>query len=76
MERKNQNGLAEKIGQNITQLREKRRISAVDLAKTLSASENRILQFEKGLERPSPEELLAISEALNVKVSQILEDVE
>ncbi|NHN93818.1 helix-turn-helix domain-containing protein [Acetobacter sicerae] len=65
--------LAKKIGQNLIRIREEKGVSVVTLAKAIATPESRILQFEKGLKRPSPEEMLAICKVLNVNISQLLD---
>ncbi|NHN86830.1 helix-turn-helix domain-containing protein [Acetobacter musti] len=64
------------IGNNLSRIRRENGIALSELAAAIDISYDRIAQAEAGRVRLSPEELIAISQFLNIKLSQLLNNLQ
>ena len=63
---------SEKIGLFIKLLREKNKLSQLDLADMLHISRQAISKWERGITVPNPDILLELSTIFNVSINEIL----
>lgn len=68
--------IEQKIGRNLANLRAMRRESTSSLAEASGITEKRIVLAERGLLRLTPEELIALCDALDVMLSQLMAGIE
>ncbi len=64
--------LKREIGQNIRNIRERKGLRQVDVAKEAGISSAHFIRIEEGNANPTVEKIYKIVKALKIKVSQIL----
>jgi len=67
--------LSEKVGLSIRNLRIKQNISLVEMSDKLDVEYNNLIRIEKGRTNPTISTLYKISEALNIKLSDIFNNI-
>lgn len=63
--------LKEQLGQNIRKYRKLNHITQEKLAELVDVEINSISAFERGLYMPSPDNIVKIADALNIKISDL-----
>ena len=68
--------LSKKVGLSIRKLRIKQNISLIEMSDKLDVEYNNLIRIEKGRTNPTISTLYKISDALNIKLSDIFSDAD